>query len=117
MLSPKVLEIDLSDSIMNDFLLAISVLMTLISATLIVSNTTRLLNRKMFKMLIFLFYLNAFLAVLAFIALYILIYYFSFIQDPKIENSSKEKSLFQIFFMATNFTQYYFLAATTLTMY
>ena len=90
----EVLEIDLSDSIMNDFLLAISILMTLISATLIISNTARLLNRKMFKILIFLFYLNAFLAVLAFIALYILMYYFSFIQDPKFENSSKEKSLF-----------------------
>ena len=90
----EVLEIDLSDSIMNDFLLAISILMTLISTTLIVSNTARLLNRKMFKILIFLFYLNAFLAVLAFIALYILMYYFSFIQDPKFENSSKEKSLF-----------------------
>ena len=90
----EVLEIDLSDSIMNDFLLAISILMTLISTTLIISNTARLLNRKMFKILIFLFYLNAFLAVLAFIALYILMYYFSFIQDPKFENSSKEKSLF-----------------------
>ena len=90
----EVLEIDLSDSIMNDFLLAISILMTLISATLIISNTARLLNRKMFKILIFLFYLNAFLAVLAFIALYMLMYYFSFIQDPKFENSSKEKSLF-----------------------
>ena len=90
----EVLEIDLSDSIMNDFLLAISILMTLISATLIISNTARLLNRKMFKILIFLFYLNAFLAVLAFIALYILMYYFSFIQDPKFEDSSKEKSLF-----------------------
>ena len=113
----EVLEIDLSDSIINDFLLVISAIMTLISAALIVSNTARLLNRNMFKILIFLFYLNVFLAVLVFITLYSVMYYYSFVQDPEFENSGTELLLFHIFFMATNFTQYYFLAATTLTMY
>ena len=77
--SSQVMVIGLSESITNDFLLILSVLVSLLSATLIVSNTIRMLKRKMFRTLIFLFYFNAFLAVLAFFALFTLIFYFSFI--------------------------------------
>ena len=77
--SHEVMVFDLSDSIINDFLLVLSVLVSMISATLIVSNTIRMLKRRMFRMLIFLFYFSAFMAVLAFFALFILIFYFSFI--------------------------------------
>ena len=77
--SNQVMVMSLSDSIINDFLLVLSVLVSLISATLIVSNTIRMLKRNMFRMLIFHTYLSAFLAVLAFFALFILIFYFSFI--------------------------------------
>ena len=77
--SHEVMVFDLSDSIINDFLLVLSVLVSMISATLIVSNTIRMIKRRMFRMLIFLFYFSAFMAVLAFFALFILIFYFSFI--------------------------------------
>ena len=95
----------------------LSMIMNLISTFFIISNAIRLLKRKMFKILISLFYIFADLAVSANIVAYSIIIYWCLFKTAKDQISDTESKVYYTTYLLANFFQFYLLAAVILTMY
>ena len=91
--------------------------MNMVSTLLIISNAARLLIRKMFKVLISLFYVFTFLAVISNTFSYSIMIYWALFKTKDDEVSQSEADAFLASLLMANFSQFFLLAATILTMY
>ena len=71
----------------------------------------------MFKVLISLFYIFTFLAVISNIFSYSIMIYWAMFKTKESEVDDAEINAFVVSYLMANFSQYYLLAATILTMY
>ena len=110
-------DIAYSHSVLVIVLSLMSMAMNILCVTLIMSNAIRLLKRKMFKTLISLFYVFTLLAVMGNCFSYTIILYWVLFKTPEEKVDHKEEIAFEASLFCANFSQYFLLASTILTMY